>query len=749
MDNFFSILNSSSLRILRLTFYILIFTPLFSYAQFHELSENDFTTKFQETSSSIPNTKNITPSTSSTPAPDSLDFWDKLNSGVLDNLCKQAKIRLNKDYTIANVAGIKGGIKRYFERYPDKKLALIDEVEIEVRTSFGTEIIEVPEIGSLNASISGSVEGKSIVVRPLEDDSYCKELKKLIDLREVKTILPINEKRISEMKVGEVWKFPIVTRINFSGGIGASPAPFLSVSIGGGITKERTPSITLYRMDKNTLRLRVRIARVLIKSIGGGISTTYEISPSDIGLFEAENILTKLVNREIAKQINKYLALRFNYGVSKTSQRKIMLEFLINSNDSEQMSSLVEFLSGNLGVIKRFIELGIKFNEFKDDSNFEEGLAQINNVANEASSQLATKPSYAGANHSFSNTSNTSINIPFIHSHNWSNTNTYERYQSLDGKNVLHIHQAQKVSEGSSFNLPFLGSLSKQRNEENIYLINRENSRRIDDPLLLYEYNAGFVRSSDYRARDMIEKVNGILKYIGTDGEGINNEYIIDPNSIFPASLKEELNELTLTNEREVKFYKRGMIAFKLLISKEGIKQIIFSTPQKILKAYLNMLKEFDSFIIDKFGSLFRFENNKVVYDEKKIRDEMWQQEEILQSTLNVIDQIARSATNLIKDIFSLRDETDPKKQAERFVKIASGRGKTDIGWDKFMKVIVQLVSKENISAQIYISTDKKVEGENDVNSNYLINSNNNLSQTLNEIVQQRDRFSNPSTLKD
>jgi hypothetical protein len=65
------------------------------------------------------------------------------------------------------------------------------------------------------------------------------------------------------------------------------------------------------------------------------------------------------------------------------------------------------------------------------------------------------------------------------------------------------------------------------------------------------------------------------------------------------------------------------------------------------------------------------------------------------------------------------------------------------------MKVIVQLVSKENISAQIYISTDKKVEGENDVNSNYLINSNNNLSQTLNEIVQQRDRFSNPSTLKD
>jgi hypothetical protein len=65
------------------------------------------------------------------------------------------------------------------------------------------------------------------------------------------------------------------------------------------------------------------------------------------------------------------------------------------------------------------------------------------------------------------------------------------------------------------------------------------------------------------------------------------------------------------------------------------------------------------------------------------------------------------------------------------------------------MKIIVQLVSKDNLAGQVYISTDKKVKGEEDVNSNYVIGPNNNLSQTINQIVEQRDRFSNPSTLKD
>ncbi len=720
---------------------------LFNYQVFAELSEADFKKQSESVSKTLPDSKSINPSTSTTIAPDSIDFWDKLNSGVLDNLCKQAKLDLNKDFSMPNVGGIEGGLKRYFERYPDKTLALIDEVNVKVGASFGMEVLEIPDFGPLNVGVSGSVEGKSVVVRPLKSDDYCKNLKKLVDLREVKTVLPMNEKRIRDMAVGEIWKLPIVTRFSFSAGVGASPIPYISVSVGGGVTKERTPSVTLYRMDNNTLRLRIRIQRVFVESVSAGVSSTYEIAPSDIGLFEAENVLTKLVNKEIAKNINKYLALKFNYGVSKTSGRKVMIEFLINPNNEEQLKALTEFLGGNLGIIQKFIKLGLRFNEFKEDNNFTEGMSSLNNVANQASSQLGVKPSYAGANHYHSQGSNTNINIPFIHSHSWSSNSSYNRYQSLDGKEAIHVHQAQRVSDGSTLNIPFLGTLVKYRDEENVYIVNRENDKKIDDPMLLYEYNAGFVRNSEDSARSMISKANGVLKYVAMDGNGTSSEYVIDPNLVFPPSLRQELDDIN--SGQSVKTYKRGMIAFKLLISKEGIKQIIFSTPERILKAYLNMMREFDSFIVDKFGSFFSFDKDKVTYDWKKVRENMDSFDENYSQTIGVLDQIAKSATKLIKDIFSIRDEQDSKKQAEKFAKVASGKASTDIGYDQFMKVVVQLVSKENLAGQLYIATDKKVKGEEDFNANYTIDPNGEVTQTMNEIVNQRDRFSNPSTLKD
>lgn len=65
------------------------------------------------------------------------------------------------------------------------------------------------------------------------------------------------------------------------------------------------------------------------------------------------------------------------------------------------------------------------------------------------------------------------------------------------------------------------------------------------------------------------------------------------------------------------------------------------------------------------------------------------------------------------------------------------------------MKVIVQLVSKENMAGNIYITTDKKVKGEDDVNVNYQIDPNNELSNNMREMTELRDRFSTPSTLKD
>lgn len=702
--------------------------------------------------------KSLSSSTVSGVTSDILDFWEKLNDNVFEDICKEARIRLKENADFPEIDGVGSiggaGVKfdRYFKRYPDKTLALIDEVELNLKAYYGREILDVPEINGLSVGISGHIEGKSVVVRPIKGIKYCKELDQLIDLRKVKTVLPIDKKRIRKMEVGEIWKLPIITRFSFYSGVGANPHPLLSVSVGADVTKTRTPSITLYRMDENTYRLRIRIERVSVKSLSFNAGTTYTIEPADLGFSEAENILEKLVQDILAKEINKYLAFKLNYSRSKSRSKKILLEFLIDRNNEEQMDALVEFLKGDLGIIARFIKLGLKFNEFDEDQNYQQGLSSLNQVVDQSSEHLNSKPSYAGANHSHSNSSSFNINIPIIYRYGRNSNHTYNRYQSIDGKEVMHVHQAGVSKEDSGLNLPFVGSISKYSESQSIYVVNKEYEKMVKDPAVLYEYNAGFVKRDENSARNMLKKANDILKYVGTKGEGITDEYLIDTESIFPKTPGVDDYD-PFEGNVDLKTYKRGMIAFKLLISEEGLKQILFAPAKLILKAYLNVMKEFDKFIIEKFGSLFKVnDEGKVVYDYSKAREIARRESfdfENEDDMLLTVNYLAYQATNLIKDVFSVRDEKDLRKRSEKFAEIASGKGKSKLAFDKFMKVVVQLVSKENMAGKIYISTDKKVKGEEDVNVNYAIDPNGQLNNTINEITTQRERFSQPSILRD
>lgn len=717
---------------------VFLLSAFYLYADFDKnISE------FKQISSKVevPPTKNLSISTPTVP-PDSINFWDRLNSGVLDNLCKQAKIRINQDAEIPNIGGITGEFRRWFEKYPDKTLALVDEVGLKLNTSLASDILNIENFGALNVSISGAIEGKSLVVTPLGTDRYCSEMKLLVDLRKVKTVLPLTKERILNMKEGEIWKIPFVTYLSFGGGVGGQVVPYLSISFGAYTSKTRTPSVSLYRIDDNDLRLRIRIERVLVKAMNAQLASTYEISPTDIGFFEAENIFSKFVEKEIAKQINKYIALRFGYNFSKSKSNKLLLEFLINIKDNKQMEALEEFLNGDLTLIKKLIKIGIRFNEFDESDNYSVGLDNLNNTVSEVSQGLQTKPTYAGSAHSHSQGSSFNINVPFIHSHQFANSSGYEKYQSIDGSSVTHIYNAQRVSDGSTFNIPFLGSIVKYREEEKVISVAKEHAKRIDDPALLYQYNSGFVRNSEYSARAMIDKANGILKYIGTDGEGTNNKYVLNSESIFPKSEIEYDSEGNPINN--YKTYKQAMMSFNLMIAKEGIKEIIFSTPQRILKAYLNMMKEFDEYFVNKFYNAFRVEGEKVVFDYNKI-----ERDEYYQDVFSVVSQMAYTATKLIEDLFSLRTETDNKKQAEKLVAIASGKGRSGLSYDAFMKVIVQLVTPVNMAGNIYISTNKRVKGEDDINQTYTVDPENNLNRIMTEINQERERFSSPSILKD
>ena len=88
-----------------------------------------------------------------------------------EKVIKAANIKINQSANIIPQIGIAGGLRRELKSYPDHRLALIDEIKLGLNVSLGTEVLSVPNVGSLSVSVSGGLEGRSIVVRPLKDNS--------------------------------------------------------------------------------------------------------------------------------------------------------------------------------------------------------------------------------------------------------------------------------------------------------------------------------------------------------------------------------------------------------------------------------------------------------------------------------------------------------------------------------------------------------------------------------------------------
>ncbi|HBA60936.1 MAG TPA: hypothetical protein DCZ92_08965 [Elusimicrobia bacterium] len=682
-------------------------------------------------------------------------FWEDLKRDTLDSICKSAEIKLNEEGKLDNVGGVGVSFKRAMRRGASQKIYLLDEVGLKLSLGIGQEVLSIPNIGPLGVSLTGLLEGKSQVVRPLESDRYCKELGTLVKLYKVKTVIPATARRVSEMGVGEIWKLPLTLRLGFGMSVGTVISEVVNVSISAGTSKESRPSVSLNRLSDDKLRLRLRLDRITARSVGASVSSI-EIPMADIGLIQGENIIAKAVNRAWAKEINEYLAAKLSYGYTKFAGKKLLLEFILNPNDAEQMASLEKFLQGDYGVLKRFIEMGLRFNNFREDDETNAGFGEIAGAADQAGAGMNADSSFAGSNIYNGHTNNFNIQVPIVHKHENSWTSSYNRYQSLENQGeVLHVRQETRVSNGSSLNIPFVGKVMKYDSQKNVYVVNKETSDgKVTRPVFLYQQYEGFVKRGDGTARGMLDKANGVLRYVGMNGDGVNDGNTLPSTEMFPP-LPEETDSDGFTTQPS-KTYKAAVMSFKLLINERGVQDIIFAPAQAIMKAYMNMMREAEGAIIEKVMDLFTInKDGKVDYDwkaaEKRLGVSSFDTYENSTNPMDIVRNLAYVATRVIRDMVSVKEASNWKEQSERLSKVAAGSGKSGLKYEEFLKVVVQLVNPDDVSAEVYLHTDKRVKGEADVTQNYqFFNSrDNNFDNTIAEVNQMRERFAAPSELAD
>ncbi|MCK5583124.1 MAG: CocE/NonD family hydrolase, partial [Elusimicrobiales bacterium] len=473
-----------------------------------------------------------------------VQFWDDLREDVYDDICKAVRINLSEGAEFADIVGIKGKFKRYLKQYPDKRIALIDEVHVRLTGDYSSDIFNVNDT-PFNVSFNSKAEGKSIVVRRLDGVKYCDEILTMVDLRKVKTILPIRSRRILKMKPGEIWKFPLTFQIGLGGSVGHSFSG-ISVSLSLKSSKERKPSVTLYKMNEETLRIRVRLNRATFKSVGIA-AKAFTISAGDIGLFETSNKLTEFIHDELADEIagqfNKYLSFKLGLSHNRVKGKKILMEFLLDAQDEEQLERLEDFLRGDLGVLKKLLRMGTQFNGVDIENDLQAGADALNEVENIGEESLEAESSFVGSDHFNSNGNSLNLQVPFFYSRESASSARYDRYQTMEGDEILHSHQVSQNISNASINIPWVGKRYKRNVRQNMYIVNYEKEgSAVSEPSIIYQRYDGTVRRSELTARGMVEDVNDILQYAGVNGEGVNSDYTIDTDTLFPKLSEAENN---------------------------------------------------------------------------------------------------------------------------------------------------------------------------------------------------------------
>jgi hypothetical protein len=195
-------------------------------------------------------------------------------------------------------------------------------------------------------------------------------------------------------------------------------------------------------------------------------------------------------------------------------------------------------------------------------------------------------------------------------------------------------------------------------------------------------------------------------------------------------------------------------MSFKLVFAEKAVQDIIFAPARLIMKCFMNVMRETEGVIIDKVMDLFTInKKGKVDYDLKAVLKRLDARpgdynNNDQNDTLEIVGRLAYTATNFIEKLFSVKNEPSWKAQSERLAEVATNGG---MKYEDFLKVVIQLVDVMDISSQIYIHTDKRVKGEEDVTRTYSMfnNRDNGFDETIAEVNLLRERFADPGDLTD
>lgn len=727
---------------------LLFATTLVSAASVHAAPDDDGWTPF----AAPPSTGTVQAPTTAEGgfgAPDRTRLDQALRRGVLDQVCRQARIPLHYDYAAGGYGGVGTGIDRYLRTDVDDQIAIVDDETLNAGLSHGWAKAIGAGGEAIGLSFGARIEGHSMVVRRTGSKSSCSEVLRLADLRDVKTVLPMKGERLSKMALGEVWRIPFT--LTYSEGIGVGDSRSTgegtaNVSVSFGRGDSGAASMTLYRIADDKLRFRFRIDHVVVYSKSLGITEVYPPIAFAIG---AQNILTKFVEREFARQLQQYTQAWMSFGHSSSDGKKFLMEFVIDPRDPAQAESLAKVVRGDM---RELVKLSWKMSTFQTDKTLADYLKLM-----DADSAALGPSTYAASDEYKAKLRSFTLNLPFLVSHNASSLfgeDKVDRYTGEQGE--FHFFKADKSKNNSYFSIPWVGPWVKDNTQRDVEAVTyAPKGGTAGDPIVVYIRNRGYRHVTGSTVRDDVAEINSVMKLAGA-ARGKDGGPTLPLDALVPPSPKSvSRGPRGLEHETEPSD-RNGLMSFTLVMNERAVKDALAAAAPAVLKAFAASVGADDRAMAEWLAAHATVgKDGELEYSRRDARREFPDANDFAgrgnmrDDNMRDLYFLSQKAAGLIADIAAGRDAKDNEARAQALAAMIGGKGKSGMSYEEVLRVLVQFVDPLDLTGDFVANVKTTTKGIKSPNQHLVLKQGRAEVPLLHEAGDAKSRFAEPSILTD
>lgn len=667
--------------------------------------------------------------------PDETEFRDRVGRGLFDRLCRRAKLEAAPRLGVDPLGGVAGRFGRRLRPLPRGGTAIIDTASVRFRAGGK---LESPELAGVSLTLwaAGSVEGESAVMRPLPGRRACSELDRLVALREVKTVLPFTAERIAAMQVGELWRLPVRLDWGWAPGAEAGLGDVRVWISAGGSRDEGRAALTLYRLAPDRVRLRFRVESLEVRDRRDSVRAT--ISPVQFGGVGG-GFLTGLIGEAIGDELTDFLKLQFSHFHSDVQGQRIVLEAVLDPSDRAQLASLAELVRGDLRGIVRLVRR--RRGLLPEGRSAEENAREI---AARYASRVGGREITAIVDTVRAETRDWGFRLPLILERRGSSSLGEDRMERLgSGEGEVRIYHATRERERGLFPLPVAGPVTQRHAARSAQVITLVRAPApASPPAAVYIRQEGFENDFAEAVRARVQQFSDLTALVGREAPGGPGSTRLPVERLFYDARGRRAPELPRRQAYSAG-YDKGTMLLSVLVAPEGLSQALDASAEAVARALANVSG----------GE----ERERLAELAPHLAPGSSAEQVARAAAASAGDTVsprryleaAERAVGLVHDLAGLRAAPDNDARARQLASLVAGRGRSGLSFDRFVSVLVQLVSPAHVRADFAVRVDKDRRGVQDLDARYRLNGGIDADPLVARAAELRSRFAGPDDIRD